>query len=234
MVEFAIKLILAHVVGDFILQPKNWVEDKLKNKYKSKYLYYHIVVHAILLLFAFQLEVKYWLGYLFIVFTHLIIDILKLNSNNQKYGRALFFIDQFAHLLVILLVVLFYNGEDFDLSNLFSTKIQLFLIAIFLVTKTVSIFIDVIISKWKTKETGLSDAGSYIGMLERLLIFFFIIVGHWEGVGFLLAAKSIFRFSDLTRAEDRNLTEYILIGTLLSFGFAMIIGKLYLVTNNIL
>lgn len=234
MVEFAIKLILAHVVGDFILQPKNWVEDKLKNKYKSKYLYYHIVVHAILLLFAFQLEVKYWLGYLFIVFTHLIIDILKLNSNNQKYGRALFFIDQFAHLLVILLVVLFYNGEDFDLSNLFSTKIQLFLIAIFLVTKTVSIFIDVIISKWKTKETGLSDAGSYIGMLERLLIFFFIIVGHWEGVGFLLAAKSIFRFSDLTRAEDRNLTEYILIGTLLSFGFAMIIGKLYLITNNIL
>jgi len=221
MVEFAIKLILAHVVGDFILQPKNWVEDKLKNKYKSKYLYYHIVVHAILLLFAFQLEVKYWLGYLFIVFTHLIIDILKLNSNNQKYGRALFFIDQFAHLLVILLVVLFYNGEDFDLSNLFSTKIQLFLIAIFLVTKTVSIFIDVIISKWKTKETGLSDAGSYIGMLERLLIFFFIIVGHWEGVGFLLAAKSIFRFSDLTRAEDRNLTEYILIGTLLSFGFAI-------------
>ena len=234
MVEFAIKLILAHVVGDFILQPKNWVEDKLKNKYKSKYLYYHIVVHAILLLFAFRLEVKYWLGYLFIVFTHLIIDILKLNSNNQKYGRALFFIDQFAHLLVILLVVLFYNGEDFDLSNLFSTKIQLFLIAIFLVTKTVSIFIDVIISKWKTKETGLSDAGSYIGMLERLLIFFFIIVGHWEGVGFLLAAKSIFRFSDLTRAEDRNLTEYILIGTLLSFGFAMIIGKLYLITNNIL
>ena len=234
MVAFAIKLILAHVVGDFILQPKNWVEDKLKNKYKSKYLYYHIVVHAILLLFAFRLEVKYWLGYLFIVFTHLIIDILKLNSNNQKYGRALFFIDQFAHLLVILLVVLFYNGEDFDLSNLFSTKIQLFLIAIFLVTKTVSIFIDVIISKWKTKETGLSDAGSYIGMLERLLIFFFIIVGHWEGVGFLLAAKSIFRFSDLTRAEDRNLTEYILIGTLLSFGFAMIIGKLYLITNNIL
>ncbi|NLX81670.1 MAG: DUF3307 domain-containing protein, partial [Proteiniphilum sp.] len=52
----------------------------------------------------------------------------------------------------------------------------------------------------------------------------FILVGRWEGIGFLLAAKSVFRFGDLKESKDRKLTEYILIGTLLSFGIAMGIG----------
>jgi len=54
-----------------------------------------------------------------------------------------------------------------------------------------------------------------------LFIFLFIVINYWQGIGFLLAAKSIFRFGDLTKSEDRNLTEYILIGTLLSFGIAI-------------
>jgi hypothetical protein len=43
-------------------------------------------------------------------------------------------------------------------------------------------------------------------------------------IGFLLAAKSVFRFGDLTRAKNRKLTEYILIGTLLSFLIAIATG----------
>jgi len=40
----------------------------------------------------------------------------------------------------------------------------------------------------------------------------------------LIAAKSIFRFSDLSRSKDRKLTEYVLIGTLLSYGLAIMIA----------
>ncbi len=65
-------------------------------------------------------------------------------------------------------------------------------------------------------------------MLERLLVFSFILLNQWEAIGFLLAAKSVFRFGDLTNAKDRQLTEYILIGTLLSFGIAIIISLTYL------
>lgn len=238
MVVLAIKLILAHIIGDFILQPKHWADDKMENKSKSKFLYYHVFVHAMLLLVAFQLDFKYWLGFVFIVVTHLIIDLIKISSQTKKNNRTLFFLDQVAHILVIVLIVLFYEGNLIEFSKIFTAKAQLFLIAIFSVTKVVSVFIDVIISKWEIKnETGeksLKGAGKYIGMLERLLIFFFIVVGHWEGVGFLLAAKSIFRFGDLTKADDRKLTEYILIGTLLSFGFAMLIAQLYVSINCIL
>ena len=55
----------------------------------------------------------------------------------------------------------------------------------------------------------------------------FIITNNWQGIGFLLAAKSVFRFGDLSRSEDRKLTEYILIGTLLSFGLAILVGMGY-------
>ena len=74
---------------------------------------------------------------------------------------------------------------------------------------------------------SLANAGSYIGFLERLFIFVFIVTNHWEGVGFLLAAKSVFRFGDLKEAHDRRLTEYILIGTLISFGLAIAISLGY-------
>jgi hypothetical protein len=60
--------------------------------------------------------------------------------------------------------------------------------------------------------------------MERLFVFTFVVMGRWEGIGFLMAAKSIFRFGDLKEAKDRKLTEYILIGTLLSFGIAMALG----------
>ena len=237
MVDFAIVLVLAHIVGDFILQPKHWVENKMKNKLTSKYLYFHIVVHALLLLFAFQFKLQYWLGFVFIVLTHLIIDIVKVTSQTNSNKRVLFFLDQLAHFIVLLLVVLFYKGKGIEITSIFNSQIQLLLLVVFLETKVTSICIDVIFTRWEImakEEKSLENAGKYIGILERLLILFFVIIGHWEGVGFLLAAKSIFRFSDLTRAEDRKLTEYILIGTLLSFGFAMLIAQFYVSVKSML
>ncbi len=94
----------------------------------------------------------------------------------------------------------------------------------------------IVISKWEldgnSSKKSLNDAGKYIGILERLFIFVFVITYNWQGIGFLLAAKSIFRFGDLSKSEDRKLTEYILIGTLLSFGLAIgiALGYNYLVS----
>jgi len=57
-----------------------------------------------------------------------------------------------------------------------------------------------------------------------VLIVTFIMLGHWEGVGFLLAAKSIFRYGSLNKARDIKATEYVLVGTLTSFTIAILIG----------
>ena len=84
-------------------------------------------------------------------------------------------------------------------------------------------------SKWSLEEDNSEDslesAGKYIGILERLFVF--ILLNQWSAIGLLIAAKSVFRFGDLSRAKDRKLTEYILIGTLISFGLAIFIGPVY-------
>ena len=79
------------------------------------------------------------------------------------------------------------------------------------------------------------EVNDELGVLERLFIFVFIITNNWHGIGFLLTAKSVFRFGDLSKSDDRKLTEYILIGTLLSFGLALLIGLGYnYVVENVL
>ena len=72
----------------------------------------------------------------------------------------------------------------------------------------------------------LPNAGKLIGNEERLLSLLFVLLGQYEAVGFIIAAKSILRFAE----GDKAKSEYVLIGTLLSFSIAIFVGvaiKLY-------
>jgi cytochrome c biogenesis protein CcdA len=80
----------------------------------------------------------------------------------------------------------------------------------------------------ETDHKSLPNAGKYIGIIERLFVLIFIVIGRWEVIGLLIAAKSVFRFNDLKERNNRKLTEYILIGTLVSFGLAILAGLLYI------
>ena len=72
--------------------------------------------------------------------------------------------------------------------------------------------------------TGLKNGGRIIGYLERMLIFVFILSGQFAGVGFLVTAKSIFRFGELKDSENRKQAEYIIIGTFTSFLLAIVVS----------
>ncbi|GAB7256287.1 DUF3307 domain-containing protein [Polaribacter sp. OB-PA-B3] len=228
-----LKFLLAHILGDFVLQSNKWVKDKEEKKIKSSKLYLHISIHALLLLILLEFKLNtYWLGFLVIVSTHFIIDLLKLYFQNDKTKRNWFFIDQLLHIIVLLLTTSIYQSLHIDFAKIFTQQNLLLIVALFLVTSVSGVIIKVFITQWspETKinnDDSLAKAGRYIGILERLFVFIFILTNHWEAIGFLLAAKSVFRFGDLTSSKDRKLTEYILIGTLLSFGFAIIIGILY-------
>lgn len=223
-----VKLLLAHLIGDFLLQPTSWVKHKEKHKHRSIYLYLHTFLHFVL---AWVLvgEIAFGWFALGLAILHGFIDFLKLNFQNKKTQRLWFSVDQFLHLLVIIAVTLIYNNTTIDFTS-FGNQFWITITGFILLTKPTSIIIKNIISIWtpenKTNDDSLQNAGNYIGILERLFVFCFILTGHFEAIGFLLAAKSIFRFGDLKEAKDRKLTEYVLIGTLLSFGIALLIGLL--------
>ncbi len=67
------------------------------------------------------------------------------------------------------------------------------------------------------------NAGRIIGMLERILIFLFLIENQYAAIGFILAAKGFTRFKEL---EDRRFAEYVLIGTFLSALSAILVTLL--------
>lgn len=71
---------------------------------------------------------------------------------------------------------------------------------------------------------GLKEGGRWIGMLERALIYIFVLGGQYASIGFLVAAKSILRFGEVKESRNRMDAEYIIIGTLASFLFALLTG----------
>lgn len=232
MMVVLLKLILAHLIGDFFLQPQQWVKDKEKNKLKSVWLYVHAGIH-IALMFILLWDLSYTIMILCIGVLHLAIDALKLILQRKKNKRILFLVDQILHFVSIFVLAFLFSANDLNISFNLNTQLLLLLTCAAFLTAPTSIIMKIIFSKWNiaklTKpEESLKDAGKYIGILERLLVFIFIIVGHWEAVGFLITAKSVFRFGDLTASKERKLTEYILIGTLISFGIAIVISLLYL------
>lgn len=79
---------------------------------------------------------------------------------------------------------------------------------------------------------SLPGAGRVIGYLERGLIFALVLFGQAQGVGLLIAAKSILRFGAVK--DDRRLSEYVIIGTLASFGWALIVAFATLYTLMLL
>ncbi|WP_374458928.1 DUF3307 domain-containing protein [Chryseobacterium taeanense] len=223
------KLILAHLLGDFILQPNSWVADKENKKLKSIYLYFHVIIHtALSLIFLWDIQL-WWIAAL-VGLSHFVIDAAKLSFQTVKNQKIWFFADQALHILVIAGISFYYKEFNFDFLKDY-THLKIVGAALFLTTPA-SVMIRILLSSWtpapevagNIQTESLSNAGKYIGILERLLVFTFIMVDHWEGVGFMVAAKSVFRFSDLAQAKQRKLTEYVLIGTLLSFGMAVLTG----------
>jgi len=72
------------------------------------------------------------------------------------------------------------------------------------------------------------NAGRFIGILERALIFILVLKTQYAAVGLILAAKGFTRFKEL---DKRNRAEYVLIGTLLSTLLAIVVA---LITKTLL
>lgn len=228
--EVFIKLLLAHLIGDFVLQPQKWAIHKEANKAKSKYLYFHIVLHFALYLIAFW-DFSYWKIALIITLSHFLIDVAKLYAGPLfKNQNIPFFLDQFLHVLVLYGCSFYGELPEHTIALFQNLDWSLLLVVVFVTSPSAIIMgklLEGMSNQISTDHKSLPNAGKYIGIIERLFVLVFILIGRWEAIGLLITAKSVFRFNDLKESNSRKLTEYILIGTLVSFGLAMIAGLAY-------
>lgn len=226
------KLFLAHLIGDFVLQPGEWVKDKFQKKIFSSKIYLHILIHFSLL-FVLLWDISLWKLAVTLGITHFAIDIVKIYFQDKNNSIRWFFTDQILHIVSIIVIYSIFIKPNWEIINFIDEKFLLLTTFIVFITFVSSIIIRITMQRW-TKEIktddaddSLDNAGTYVGILERLFIFIFVLTGNWASIGFLLTAKSVFRFGDLRDAKDRKLTEYMLIGTLLSFGIAILSALFY-------
>lgn len=225
------KILLAHLIGDFVLQPKQWIIHKEANKVGSKYLYFHVLLHFVVTMLLLW-DLGYWKIALFITGSHYLIDLAKLYANPLFKNKSIpFFIDQLLHIVVIYSCAYFGNLWEHTLQ-LFNALDWNLVTAVVFVTFPGAIIMGKLLEQMSKQieldHKSLPNAGKYIGIIERLFVLIFIILGRWEAIGLLITAKSVFRFNDLKERNSRKLTEYILIGTLLSFGLAIVTGIIYI------
>jgi hypothetical protein len=74
------------------------------------------------------------------------------------------------------------------------------------------------------RSRGLRGGGTIIGWLERFLFVTFVLSGSYAALGLVLAAKGVVRFGEVKEAKDQKIAEYVLIGTLLSLAWALVVG----------
>lgn len=217
-------LLLAHVIGDFYCQTDNSCEAKRRKKFKSWFLYVHPVIVGILS-WLMVWEFSFAICALAISLSHFVIDTVKCFAKNNLLT---FVIDQVLHICVIAAVCFLWDGADcWTLPCWLDSLGYILLLELtgaLILYKPANILIKLTLTQYKISGSGdeSNRVGSLIGGLERLLAYLFIIVGELNAVGFLLAAKSILRFRD----TDTVKTEYVLAGTLMSFGIAVIVGML--------
>lgn len=193
----------------------------------------HAAIQAITSCIAILFITTDWLlvGCVFMIIgsSHWLIDLGK-----TYLGKDLryFILDQVLHVAVLTGVALHVSQLEWSLSELAGaiiTKNNLAIaLAYVVIFKPTSILIGSILSKYIPKEyeesEGLISGGEVIGYLERTLILTFSITGQFSVIGFILAAKSIFRFGELNNSKKHKLTEYVLLGSLLSVTITSIIG----------
>lgn len=237
MCKLLILQLLAHLVSDFYLQTAKSCKSKADNAFKSRHLYIHVLI-TFACAWLFSLNVGYWWAALLIAALHLIIDGLKSVCKNV---RGAFFYDQLLHLAVIVAVVVTFNniGDISFPSWLPETKVLLWTVAFVFCLRPANFIIQNIFKEAKIsipdsgKEQSLPNAGRVIGNVERMLTLVFVMLEQYEAIGFLLAAKSLLRF----RETDTVKSEYVLVGTLLSFAIAILVGvtvKLLIESNLII
>jgi hypothetical protein len=230
MSETFLALLAAHLVADFPLQP-GWM---VRHKRNPAVLGLHAVAVSVVTILA----IGAWPAALLLILvtTHLVMDAVKVYLMEDSLFSFTF--DQAVHLLVIVSLAVIFPQTVAQgwWSQLQHDQLTAYLVGLCILSGTIaSLQAGAIIIRKATAAftrqiaddiQGLENGGAYIGFLERALVMLLILMDQPTGVGFLITAKSILRFGDVKDSSQRKLTEYIIIGTFMSFGWGLLIAVL--------
>jgi hypothetical protein len=233
-----VRLLLAHIITDFVLQ---WDKMVACKTWFSKYMLLHITLVFITTYVLSGL----WQISLVIALFHWVTDSLKVEIQTRTSHKSyvLFLADQFLHFVIILLTW-FWHYHMFDkLLKTVSLPFVNYQWSIVLLAYVWIYYPVGYIIKLATQsiaattqptqaetENKVERGGKIIGQYERIIILTLVLLNQYEAIGFLITGKSIIRFAD----HNSNLrSEYVLVGTMMSYALAILTGVLVNYVINI-
>lgn len=213
-------LLLAHVLADFIFQTR-WIITRKRNLLV-------LALHGLIVfVLSFAALGGAWQVALAVTLAHGVIDAVKVWALTPARRDTLgaFLGDQVAHLVTLIVAALWWpeaaaQGAWGPYVAL-AVAPALLLSGLILTVWAGGFAVGLLTARFseQVSEDGLPDAGRLIGRLERALILLLVLIDQPAGIGFLIAAKSILRFD--TAAHGQKVGEYVIIGTLASFTWAL-------------
>ena len=240
MFETLAALFFAHVLADYVLQTEKMVQTKDHVRTLALHTL-AVFVTALIALGSADWRIA------LLAAIHILIDIAKTLWVKKRKDDSItpYLVDQIAHLVAIVTLAAvspslwtngiwanqYGDGEFINVSN-WAPEVMLFIAGIVYATKAGGFAVQKLLNGLDSahETSGYPQSGPLIGNLERGLVFVGILAGTPEAIGFLIATKAVMRFQSGTTNEKRY--EYIFIGTLASFSWAIAISILILTINN--
>lgn len=236
-VPLLLKLVLAHLAGDYLLQPARVA----RGKRRAGMLALHLGVHGVLLLLVAFTEppsARLAAGLLALLAAHGLIDAWTSRWARRDLGALL--ADQGLHALALLAAVWVARPDEWrGLTALAGgavpdprawTLVVGIIAALpagaIVVGRIVRPFAEAVDAGEEEARPGLARAGWTIGVLERALVLLALLLRFEALVGFVIAAKAILRLPEARDPRYRALAEYYLVGSLASISWAVLVGVL--------
>lgn len=218
------KLLAAFLVSEYILLPKSWKKDWEDKEHVSVFLYLHAFLSGAIS-YLFLWNWSYYPVILIVAITQVMVHLLELGIKGRLWTFVVGTVINVVVLLLLWLVITRQNG--FILSAIYDlfhwSQLWLVISGYIWVLMPAGKAISFATSKWQEKKgDGLTGAGTLIGYVERVMIVTFVLVDQYQAIGFLITAKSVFRYADIRKDRNQKKAEYILTGTLLSYAIAII------------
>jgi hypothetical protein len=222
-----IAMFLAHLVGDFILQ---W--DRLaqwKSQELQGVLVHGLIVTGVTWLFALPFAPGWWQGILFIGVSHTMTDAFQWRFKLSLPSLVRFLLDQFLHLFIIILAL--EAGGFIQLNTLIhdfkhgaaNYYYLVYLLGYVFLTMPAWVLLK-FVGYALIKRTGpsfLDGSGKYLGMVERLLVATFVLLGQFLFIP-LVAIPRL--FLDWRRASSKDRRTLYMFELVAGASLAILVG----------
>lgn len=150
------------------------------------------------------------------------LDCLRIFSHKHYRQNGYYMFVQFAKLAVIFSLL-----KILPISDIGSLRKEIIIggMSLVLALPTASLIRAALWRYRPEEQNSVPNAGKFVGILERWIILYMLIVQEFSAIGFVLVAKSVARYERISK--ETRFAEYYLLGTLLSTLLVLVIYSIF-------